>query len=255
MSEKMLSVWVDMRLPDRLSLSSYRKGTDVKKFTVFLAGLLMALIPLLAIGTASPANALTCSTSGSTTGGIYDGMWQKHYTYDSGDTCALVTISYNSWQTSDGHEHVSYDMSIETGAIKNNDCVEAALDWAPPSASHADAQIMRNCKENSTQNMPLQSHDVDAACSAGVYCAPGAWWVAKLQVSVYDNGDIRGRTCPSDLAPFTDTSGECTDWKPNGPFDTKGAKIRRKGNDGVVEQNDPQYPDNYGIRQVIDPDH
>ena len=228
---------------------------NIKKILGLLLSLAIACV-LLVFGTSS-ANALSCTTDGNANGDIYDGSWGKHFRADSGATCAYVTIYYNSWVDSNYHHHASYDLHIETGPIQGDDCVQLAFDWAAVGADHDDAQIMRNCLENSSRDMTIQSHDLDAQCSNGVYCAPGNWWVKRIQVSVFntDNNSQRDRTCPTALAPLTDTSGECDGWNVDATWSSVAAKIRRTTNAGQEQQNTPLYPDDYGVGKIIDANH
>jgi hypothetical protein len=226
--------------------------------------LLMLAVPALMLGSVvSPASADPGTsgddpcTTGTFSGDSFNGTWTRQYDpYCVGSTTATVTIHWhNTGPDTSGHMHIKWDATITTGAIYTNFCVEVALDWQVPSSmsSHSDAQYLRNCKENSTKDMPSQDITRFAPFSDGWH----PWPIWRLQIGLYDpNGsdNVSDVVCPGPNggAGPSNTSDDagCTAWLEThggAAFTSRGAKIYRRPNSGADDQNLPLYPASYDI--------
>jgi hypothetical protein len=240
-----------------------------------LAGLgALVITPLLYLGATSTTASATCTnapylaSAQNIVGGSLDGTWDQHYNPDcDGTTVGDVTVIWHSY-LSGGDRYVKFDAQITTQAIDGNDCVEVALDWNGgfSGSGHEDNQIMRNCKENSTETMAAQTIDIDQAClPSGLWCSLNSWPTNRLQVSRYDpdNQEVYDRVCPAGgVAPGTNSQVLCwgdqdpsQGWHPNGGFTTKAAKIYRIPNGGTPEQNTPLWPGDYTVMKLTDPNN
>lgn len=227
-------------------------------------GMLLALPLLVVAGTTTTASAAGCST-GNLTGGALQGSWVRDYDPGAcgGATQGKVTITWHSY-LSGGDRFIEYDMSVWAGNINSNWCIQGSLDWAGDTTaggSHEDAQIVRNCKEFTTRDMPAQTVNVDEFCTNYplAYCSTNSWPTNRLQVGTYDPGleNLWDKECPATngIIDGTDSLTECNGWDPVAPFSSKGAKIRLKNNAGSDSQNSPDWPEFYDIRDLVDPNN
>lgn len=231
---------------------------------LFMIGLMFGtIVPAHAEVGDSGDNGCTSSTYSSTGDGNGHPIgldWSRSYNANC-NNYTKGTISIHVWNRVDSNNdhHLMWDASITAGPIAGNNCIQVAFDWANPQG-HSDNQIMRNCYENSTRQMPTQ--DI-----AELSYDNSNWKIAKIQISVYDpdNGTVQYVVCPkgdsNDPAPDgTDTNAGCIPaqggYAPNGSFSTVGAKIYRRTNTGQDQQNAPIYPDGappYTIWKQVDP--
>jgi hypothetical protein len=226
---------------------------------VWLASLLV-VVGLCLAGTTGPAAADpgnsgddSCTT-GSFSGNSTDGSWTRTYRPQCGSsTTADVDISWSNY-TSSGIHHLVWDATLTVGAISGDDCVQIALDWNNIGQNHSDVQIMRNCDEFSTRTM--SSQDVNFGDLGGTGTN---WPVLRLQMSSFDRDtlDVYSVVCPSASGSPTgsNTDALCTDWNKNGSafWGSTAAKIYRRMDDHVNENNDPTYPAHYTLAEQVDP--
>lgn len=222
----------------------------------------LATSTLLYLGTTAPAFADLgtsddgpCTTS-DFTGNSYTGEWTREFKpHCSGNTVGWVDITWRNYLDGVNQRHILWNAVVQAGAISGDSCIEVALDWLNVTGGHSDTQIMRNCKENSTRRMSNQ----DIVLQDPGNEAP--WPVHQLQIGTYDpdNGSVVSKVCPSDPnAPAdTRTDPDCSNWysKGDGPvWGSTAAKIYRRTNAGVDEQNDPPYPSVYNYFYQINRD-
>ncbi|MGC4112514.1 MAG: hypothetical protein QM747_19245 [Nocardioides sp.] len=219
-----------------------------------ILAVLAALI--LALGLAAPAQAEvgnsgdnTCTTSnfhGSNfiAGNPTQGSWSRTYNANCNNyTVGSIEISWSNYIC--GLDHcIKWNADISAGAIAGNACIYVTLDWRPPNGGHSDSQTVRNCSEYTDYtpgNLPQIIH-------TGNKGSPD-WAVWRLQIGTYDpdTGDVTHVVCPSssDAPSETFTTTGCTGYQSTGApsWSSKSAKIYRKGNAGVEDNNLPKYPE------------
>lgn len=231
-----------------------------KRIWAWLA--LLFTVPLLGlVATTTSASATSCS-SGNISGNDTQGTWTRTYNPGcaSGDTDGNIEVSWHSY-LSGGDRHVWWDASVHADQIAGNDCIQVAFDWngqLTDGTVHEDAQIMRNCKENSTRDMAAQDINIDKYCTIANpgKCSANSWPITQMQVAVYDGGasSLRAKECPKTEISGTWTQTTCDNFSSHPDFADRFAKIYRRTNAGTDQQNDPVWPSLYDVLKLTDND-
>lgn len=201
-------------------------------------------------------------TTGTYTGGVNDGTWTRNYNPNcDNDTKATVSVEWHNYVAPNGHHHLTWQAGLTTDQISGSKCVQIALDFTNPTGDHEDAQFLRNCRENSTVSLDNMNGTQNIDVYQPFYNVN--WSLNRLQLGTYNPNNCDSSTCAvSDVvcpgangAPPFNGGLSCGQWlSANGGasiWNSVVAKIYRKTNAGNNQQNDPTWPSNYDIDNLV----